>query len=59
MLDYCIFNVIILKCLNFLIILIRFKASLGSEVGSGFITSISGSGSCKKFGILGDPDPQH
>jgi hypothetical protein len=30
--------------------LVRFKSSFGSE---------SGSGSCKKFRILADPDPQH
>jgi hypothetical protein len=35
----------------------KFKSSFGSESGS--ITSSYGSGSCKKFRILADPDPQH
>jgi hypothetical protein len=34
----------------------RFKSSFGSESGSGSITSSYGSGSCKKFRILADPD---
>jgi hypothetical protein len=41
--------------------LVRFKSRSGT--GSGPITSssgsVSGSGSCKKFRILADPDPQH
>jgi hypothetical protein len=59
MLDECIFNVIINKLLIFWMILVRFKSSFGSEPGSGSITSTYGSGSCKKFRILADPDPQH